>query len=892
MAVKKLHGDLNKYKLLVQILTSDPRYSKALADVSTPSQHEKLSKCLVGLSYPVGASLSIIYALIQLEFQRKHNHPFTILRVNSIVSKMMGKYTKIIGTKYLDVCLGDLIREIVNTPDLSLEVDPARIRGDNPEDQAQENCKLLHDYCQRFINTITSSEVLDQMPRELRAICRYISVMGETFNLDYTSNIKPLLSGFLMLRYICPAITLPKIAEILPENPPSAVRKNLTCVAKVLQKLANGEQFDTSTTHFMPMNTFIQNNTQTLSNWLDQVIKDPKEDELERPFVDLNKTASFEDLHHKDFEEEDLFYIHSLIYDYGYDLIVSIQNEVMLTEDRRPVSIVSSETEFLKMVNSLGTPPIDEKERKRMERGEEMQNSMKTRTAEENEDLLIENSLANLRRNFDKFDLSDLEKARFMYKGRPAKDGLPVFYIILHRMRFEYLSQTDLLLVHIHKTFGEALESPFHLVIDMSWMDLSEDMVAGLYRSVIGLSRMIRKKTLDNISVVYMVHPTKKSLNAMSEILSLVPSETYNKLVRYAFEWSDLSEVIDVGKIWIPFASKKFVPVLFNVTIDRGAKKGQRIVKLAMDTVMVVEQRSGSVAMEIPYDHITAVNRSSHASIVIQFDSIPSGDSFRKDPGYNLPKSNVQELAFTCFSPPQRELVFESIIDIAILASSKSRTGSFTVMKESRGKRQERLQRFSSDSLLNMSKGGIIKREVAYANIHSFAVDTQNSSKLNVDFIAQGQINSYALESSEINKLRSALLQGIKQYQFLTYSDCEVFMQQGRIPQLRTVFGDTYDQRITESKADVKGLREDIQQLKSKICGEAQDSSATYEEALSRLQQLFNMTQEDAAIVVGMLDREKTRQLTLETIAQGFVWYRKHTAIEKKREAAAEKRKQ
>lgn len=89
-----LSGDLGKkYKRLVQLLCCDPKYGKALAEVTTPSVHEKLSASLVNISYGIGASLSIIQSLINLEFERKNQHPTTILRVNSIVSKMMGKYT-------------------------------------------------------------------------------------------------------------------------------------------------------------------------------------------------------------------------------------------------------------------------------------------------------------------------------------------------------------------------------------------------------------------------------------------------------------------------------------------------------------------------------------------------------------------------------------------------------------------------------------------------------------------------------------------------------------------------------------------------------------------------------------------------------------------------------
>jgi hypothetical protein len=68
--------------------------------------------------------LSIIKALIDLEFQRKVNHPTTILRQNSIVSKMMGKYTKKVGNEYLKLILKDLIEDLFEKPDFVLETNP------------------------------------------------------------------------------------------------------------------------------------------------------------------------------------------------------------------------------------------------------------------------------------------------------------------------------------------------------------------------------------------------------------------------------------------------------------------------------------------------------------------------------------------------------------------------------------------------------------------------------------------------------------------------------------------------------------------------------------------------------------------------------------------------
>ena len=129
-----------------------------------------------------------------------------------------------------------------------------------------------------------------------------------------------------------------------------------------IQKLANGELFDTATPALMPLNGWIQKNQEGIFRYMAQLPIDPKQQTGLNPFGDLQRSITFEDIHYKSFDMDDLLFLHTLIYDYGYELIVSLQNEVIMTHDKRPVSIVSTETDFLSLVQDLGPPP--EKDRK------------------------------------------------------------------------------------------------------------------------------------------------------------------------------------------------------------------------------------------------------------------------------------------------------------------------------------------------------------------------------------------------------------------------------------------------------------------------------------------------------------------------------------------------
>jgi hypothetical protein len=66
----------------------------------------------------------MIRDLIDTEFRKKINHQTTILRQNSMVSKMMGKYTKMIGTNYLRFLLTDLVEDLYQKESLVLDINP------------------------------------------------------------------------------------------------------------------------------------------------------------------------------------------------------------------------------------------------------------------------------------------------------------------------------------------------------------------------------------------------------------------------------------------------------------------------------------------------------------------------------------------------------------------------------------------------------------------------------------------------------------------------------------------------------------------------------------------------------------------------------------------------
>jgi hypothetical protein len=80
------------------------------------------------------------------------------------------------------------------------------------------------------------------------------------------------VSGFLYLRFFCPAILNPKLFGMASEHPDGPlVGRTLTLVAKVIQNLANLVDFGKKEPHMIPFNPFIKKNINLMKAIIDKM---------------------------------------------------------------------------------------------------------------------------------------------------------------------------------------------------------------------------------------------------------------------------------------------------------------------------------------------------------------------------------------------------------------------------------------------------------------------------------------------------------------------------------------------------------------------------------------------------------------------------------------------
>ena len=195
-----------------------------------------------------------------------------LFRGNSLLTQALEFHMRRLGKEYLEEVLGSKIFEI-NEINPDCEVDPGKLHSS--EDVQQHWTQLIH-LTTEVWQCIASSAA--RLPPELRHILKYIRAVAEDRYGDFLRTVTyTSASGFLFLRFICPAILNPKLFGLLRDHPRPRAQRTLTLIAKGLQALANLSTIGKKETWMDPMNRFLNTNRQSLKDFLDQVCSIPVE---------------------------------------------------------------------------------------------------------------------------------------------------------------------------------------------------------------------------------------------------------------------------------------------------------------------------------------------------------------------------------------------------------------------------------------------------------------------------------------------------------------------------------------------------------------------------------------------------------------------------------------
>ncbi|KAK7634957.1 hypothetical protein IWX47DRAFT_783214 [Phyllosticta citricarpa] len=173
-----------------------------------------------------------------------------LFRGNTLLTKALDFHMKRLGKEYLEETLGEKLQEIADR-DPECEVDPNRVQNQHEIDR---NWKRLIQVTEDLWHAIYTS--VNRCPPELRLIFRHIRACAEDRYGDFLRTVTySSVSGFLFLRFFCPAVLNPKLFGLL----------------KGACGLANMSTLGAKEHWMEPMNAFLNNHRQEFKDFIDNV---------------------------------------------------------------------------------------------------------------------------------------------------------------------------------------------------------------------------------------------------------------------------------------------------------------------------------------------------------------------------------------------------------------------------------------------------------------------------------------------------------------------------------------------------------------------------------------------------------------------------------------------